>query len=168
MTEQKLQQRIALRLGQLVDLFRKAAIHKQPLPPSHRVGPDHRVHRRQVLRVVLGAAAFIADCLVVALGNLDKRCALVRGSQTLQQCLVRRGETVVRLVSGCPKGIAAAAFGELADLQACIVGWNVFEGDVAVPEELAVAAVEDGFVLPSELVRKDESVCISDTLVAGL
>lgn len=73
---------------------------------------------------------------VVLIGCLVEDGLCVRSGERLQELLVWRRDSIVELVSRCPERVAAR-FGEFRQSQDCVITWNGFKGDVAVPLTLA-------------------------------
>lgn len=76
------------------------------LPPGHRVGPHHGVHRLEhVTNVIWGAARLVIQLETLTSRDLTKVWLRKGCRQRLQELLVSGTKSVVGIVSRGPEGI---------------------------------------------------------------
>ncbi len=97
------QQLLALLVCQSIDVLDVPPHREDALPPRHRVGPHHRVDRLELFAYVLGGSArLVVQLESGTLRDLVEVRLLERGSQSLEELLVRLGEAVVDLITRRP------------------------------------------------------------------
>lgn len=100
------EQRLALKLGDIVHLGHVLTDGKHRLPPGNGVGADDGVDSLEEIADVLGGAARLGvELEAVALGGLVEAGLRVGCSQGLEEALVGCGDAVVELVAGGPEGV---------------------------------------------------------------
>jgi hypothetical protein len=109
------------------------------------------MHRGQVFALVERTAALAGtEVDPVRLCRLVEEARLVVGFEAFEEVGKLRRETRVRLVGRCPEGVPAGRRVGV-DLENGVVGWDGFEGYVAVPlaggESRLVSAVVLGAAL---------------------
>ena len=127
---------VALIFGHLVDALSVVANSVHALPARDRVGPDDRMNSLEVCSDILRSAAFGAVQLeAVLFGAFVEYRLRVGGSQSVQELLVRRRQTVVDLVARRPQSVSAS-LGKLGKSQDGVVTRYRLKGNVAVPSIL--------------------------------
>jgi len=102
------------------------------LPTGDWVGADDWVKRGDVLTDVLWCAAVIADAGTLLCSADVEAGAIVKGIQALEKLLIAWGETVERLISGCPESITTSTCSIGMDFQGGIVAGDRFVRNVSV------------------------------------
>lgn len=104
--QEPLEQVVALRLRQPVDVAREAAHGEDALPAGHGVRPHDGVHGLQVGARVLGAPARgRVQGQAVPAGDVPEVVPLEGGREALEELLVGRRDAVVDFVAGGPQRV---------------------------------------------------------------
>lgn len=135
------------------------------------------MHSFQLLTNIQWTTALLLiylDLLWIRFCSTQKSITTERGSQPLEELLVRRRKAVVDLIATRPECVASR-FRKLSKAQRCVIGWHRLELDVTMPLSSVVAATSS--LAPVLLVLEDvlsrnganrTDFCIVDAKLGGI